>query len=800
MDSKKKRYGFLLVSVLLVFVVIVFYKQVVSDRGLNARALDFFQQMGAEVTSSQPVLPRAAGAELWARRMQVRLDEQLRKGLLSAQFIRHPARKPVAGQFRIFADDFEGPFPSENWQTLGAAGGGKWGKSRSRVFSGSYAAWCGESLDDGTQNGDCVSPENTLTWMIAGPFDLSGVKHAFLSFYASVETGASDGLFFFGVSADGKTFRGVGVNGLAPGWDRFELSDRDPELAETFAAGQVWIGFMFASTAGKPALGVFLDDVMLSREQGWSQEFGAKVSGRMVANFYSGGIGLARPALADIDADGDLDLFVGEYDGTINFYRNDGSAEHPDWTLVDCFYGGIDVGDNSSPALGDLDLDGDLDLLVGRYDGRIEYFRNDGSVLSPLWNRVGRLRDSVGNIIDAGDMSAPALVDIDADGDLDLFVGNAEGNLLYYTNQPNGLEANWVLKSKRYMDIDAGSLTFPAFTDIDGDGDVDLFFGTQLRNIMFLANQGNPTAPKFELMTKTFELIEVGRVTAPVFADWDNDDDPDLLVGSARGDLFLFANEGTSSEWRFQPVPDTLASQTFDVGFQSSPNLLDADGDGDLDLIVGSDSLYFFRNDGGAGEPDWRRVKGYFSGVPVKNGRAAAFVDIDADGDIDLFQAGKLGRLVFYRNDGNRRKPRWHFVTDYYDSLECGTIAFASFADVDSDGDFDLLMGSENHGICYFENVGSARQARWQPAKQNVIEGYRLFTVKPVCADIDGDGDLDLLVGGHHGTVMLFENRAQGAKPRWVFASDNLFGFKVRLFSRPALGDLDHDGDLDLLL
>ena len=94
----------------------------------------------------------------------------------------------------------------------------------------------------------------------------------------------------------------------------------------------------------------------------------------------------SSPAFADIDNDGDLDLVVGEYEGELKYYENVGGATAPAYVLrsgdADPFEG-IDVGDYSTPVLADVDGDGDLDLVVGAKDGTVSYFKNTGSLTSP---------------------------------------------------------------------------------------------------------------------------------------------------------------------------------------------------------------------------------------------------------------------------------------------------------------------------------------------------------------------------------------------------------------------------------
>jgi hypothetical protein len=134
------------------------------------------------------------------------------------------------------------------------------------------------------------------------------------------------------------------------------------------------------------------------------------------------------PALADLDADGDLDLLVGEASGTINYYRNVGTSREPRFELVSDEYAAVRVERRSAPALLDIDGDGDLDLLVGSEREGVRLWLNQGNPAEPSFVPSGTLlaADQVHAY------SVPVLVDLNGDGHLDLLVGGLGGGLLYF--------------------------------------------------------------------------------------------------------------------------------------------------------------------------------------------------------------------------------------------------------------------------------------------------------------------------------------------------------------------------------
>ncbi|MGB0176209.1 MAG: T9SS type A sorting domain-containing protein [Owenweeksia sp.] len=106
------------------------------------------------------------------------------------------------------------------------------------------------------------------------------------------------------------------------------------------------------------------------------------------ANISSYGLGPNLiPTFGDLDQDGDLDMIVGDAEGTLHFFTNTGNIQSPSYTLTTPAIGSFDVGRNASPFLVDVDDDGDLDLIVGKYNGRLSYFQNQ-SVSSPSFTNI----------------------------------------------------------------------------------------------------------------------------------------------------------------------------------------------------------------------------------------------------------------------------------------------------------------------------------------------------------------------------------------------------------------------------
>ncbi|WP_349620134.1 Ig-like domain-containing protein [Azospirillum argentinense] len=268
---------------------------------------------------------------------------------------------------------------------------------------------------------------------------------------------------------------------------------------------------------------------------------------------------------------------------------------NPTFTMIGTNgFGLSDIGSEAAPVLSDIDGDGDLDLLIGNADGNTLFFRNTGTTLSPTFTLDSTNPFGISNVSAGG--ALPGLVDIDGDGDLDLFIGNHAGTTLFYRN--NGTSAQtptFSLEGTNLFGIQsAGSYGALSFADLDGDNDFDLLIGGADGNIFFYRNNGSTQAPTFSLEgTNPFNLPrDLDGYASPALADINGDGLVDLITKST-----VYVNVGTAAA----PTFSLLATNPYGAtgpGAYPRPALGDLDGDGDIDMVVGVDGgdVEYFRN------------------------------------------------------------------------------------------------------------------------------------------------------------------------------------------------------------
>jgi hypothetical protein len=273
---------------------------------------------------------------------------------------------------------------------------------------------------------------------------------------------------------------------------------------------------------------------------------------------------IAFPSLTDIDNDGDFDLLVSEYPGLFEYFENIGTPSSPNFAAPVLGPFGLATPDpgSFSHATADLDNDGDLDILIGEYYGTMDYYQNNGTAAIPAYGYAGT---NPFGLDSANQQAFPAFGDFDNDGDFDLLVDEYYGSLRYFENVGTASLPNFTTPLQNPFGLtQTGTTSIPAIADVDNDGDLDIFAGNYYGNLAYYQNTGTNVSPSFAAyQLNPFGLTSTAPLAAPTLADLDNDGDIDLLVGDSLGNFSYFENTVIGS------VGDIGSNS---VSFSVSPN------------------------------------------------------------------------------------------------------------------------------------------------------------------------------------------------------------------------------------
>ncbi len=475
--------------------------------------------------------------------------------------------------------------------------------------------------------------------------------------------------------------------------------------------------------------------------------------------------------LGDVNGDGHLDIFIAEMRFAV-----DDPHENPDArTLI---FWGDSQGDFTAETiaagfghhesrLGDLDGDGDLDILGKSFSWetpRVDVWLNGETDTDPPGCESGGAGAPIGDwewqrrVIDPSRPGRATFLfdfDVDGDGRADIVTGK------FWYRQPANPDGAWARTQ-----LPAPLEDVIAARDFDGDGDVDLL-GT-----------AGATLPVQQSYWAPFVWARNDGGAFTVLSNIDNtgmnqmpSNDPVQGVAVAQftpgGPLQIAVTWDNTERPSRNPfgiqlltVPTNPSSQTWerrklsDVSVGEELSAVDMDTDGDLDLFMG---YMWLRNNGGAGT--WPSVT-IFAPETGQTSRHRV-VDVDGDGDLDAvigYAHGGDDRLVTWYE---QRQPDDPWQLHVIANLPRGDAESMDVVDVDGDGDPDVIVGEYNHNadvelsgtLFIYENRSDG--ANW--TRHEVYDGDSHYQSSRVI-DIDGDGDYDVAAKGwHHDDVYLYE-------------------------------------------
>jgi hypothetical protein len=463
----------------------------------------------------------------------------------------------------------------------------------------------------------------------------------------------------------------------------------------------------------------------------------------------------------------------------------------------------------------------------------------------PVWETREYLK---GRILSVGLKSYPYLVDYDGDGKTDLLVGDHDGFIYIYLNKGSNRCPQYgaplrLQSTSTGKDIAIHFNPKLNLVDMNGDGKKDMILGSYGGAPYMLSNQ-SPTPNGFafdDYKYTTFRLrdgkvLNIGNYVYPHVVDWNGDGLPDILAGEIEGKVLLYLNCGSRTEPVFAP-PAQVVSIAPDM--YPDPFMIDLDGDGNRDLLLGSRSgrVYCFQNRGTDSSPTFGGKAVFLKAGDreIYFGRLSHIYcgDWNADGIADLLLGNDHGevRVLPGQRDSHGAIQFGEAVllkTTEDVELIANVHPIVCFADWDGDGKIDLLAGGEGPEVRFFPNVGAAHKPRfdsyqlvpgvmmqasafasaseeerrlWDHAGLEFVTEY-LGNAAPEAVDWDDDGKLDLLVGNYAGLVYFYRNIGTKKKPVMaapVALRSNGKLLRVAGFSTPRAADWNGDGRLDLI-
>lgn len=536
---------------------------------------------------------------------------------------------------------------------------------------------------------------------------------------------------------------------------------------------------------------------------------------------------------ADMNYDGYLDVIL-RRSGKLEFYEGGDSNHIPRWTKNENLLSSLKQQNGSGLVLFDVDRDNKFEIITNikvNNDWKLAIWKYTEANPDPVWQVDFTTFESIPLDSDS-EPNNPAFFDADDDGDFDMIIDfnrwNSSNRLRYFENVGTLENPMWQEDSSKVTELNAAKRASynwisPVWADSGCAENPTLFLIQEqpweyqkICAFSYLRNSPGNQWESIDFSSTEFKadiypLLEINVIDL----NGDNFEDMAALF-SGRG-LRVYPNELCESEWQFSN--DFYRIGGFKLMRNSSTVLFDHDEDGALDILfVGDFSAAHdlakgpescIRSSSGWISTNW---SGLNDSDPGLRNYHFSILDLNEDSVCDLVYGGSAHDLLynseisFRLNNGTNQQFELTSVHsfDRFNSIDIQYYDPA-FGDVDGDGLIDMLVRVEYpiypspKNFRFFSYVGPPDQAQWIE-RSDLGWGLSDSLANYSClVDFDTDGDLDVVFGRADGKLSYFENIGNPQSPQWEFVGEKFQGIDVGWNAAPTFGDMDQDGDLDLV-
>lgn len=592
-----------------------------------------------------------------------------------------------------------------------------------------------------------------------------------------------------------------------------------------------------------------------------AQDIAVSKNGFDLINPWAGGANVPQMSPIDLNKDGILDLIIFDKNGDqINCFINNGTQGEVDYHYTPEYNERFpDLED--WVLLRDYNCDGRMDIFTSN-NGAIRVYKNLSNTLELSFELVGTIltdRGSGPTNLYVSSVDIPHIGDLDYDGDLDILTFGVIGSHVeWHKNNSiekfgtcdsldftltddcwgdfsenfsdNSVVLNDCAKNNPNKEVKHSGSTVTAL-DLNGDSYYELLLGdVTFDNIVMLENSAATESALMTAQDVNFPSyntsISLTKFPAAYYFDFNNDNKKDLIitpngnnVSHNYENIWFYKNESSTDEVHLNLIQkNILLDEMIEVGSGAHPVFFDYNKDGLMDLIVANYGYYItggnfnsqlalYRNIGTSEEPKFDWVTDDYAdlgSLNFENNIIPTFGDIDNDGNEDMLLGDSDGKLHLMKNIDINGEAYFYINTINYFDIDIGSFASPQFIDLDRDNDLDLIVGSRQGQIFHFENQGSVDEADFVLVNDtlgaiNLTDPiYNTAYTTPTI--IDTNNGYELFVGTEKGHLYHYTNIEDNLEGTFELVSDSMKLYSKGIKTAPALYDLNNDGWKDLLI